>query len=214
MTAIATSQKSFPALLTGAYVSVQIAFFATIIGIVGGIGIALLQRSSSSLIRYLAHTYVWIFRGTPMVVQIMFMYYGLNLPFSPFVTAIIAIGLNSCAYISQIMRSGIEAVEKGQLEAAYTLGISWWDTTRYIILPQAIRTILPALGSEFITLIKDSSLAYIIGVNELFKEARTIMSVTFDVMTIYAGMTLLYLAMTSTVSYIMHRIEQRLKFPC
>jgi len=201
--------KVAPQLIIACGKTLKIAFFSTCIGLTGGVLLALFQRSSFFIVRSLANIYIALIRGTPMVVQIVFFYYGLRLPCSPIVTAIIAIGLNSSAYISQVILSGIAAVKKGEIEAAFVLGLSKFQTMHYIILPQAIRIVLPAIGNELVTLIKDSSLAYIIGVNELFKQSRAIMSTTYDVITIYILVALLYFMMTATLSFVLAMIEKK-----
>lgn len=161
-------------------ISASVVFFGTIIGVL----VTLIKRTQIKPLTWLVNTYVWIFRGTPMVVQIMIAFawmhfnqmptigFGvLNLDFSRLLPGIIIISLNSGAYISEIVRAGIEAVPKGQLEAAYSLGIRPRNAMRYVILPQAFKNILPALGNEFITIIKDSALLQTIGVMELWNGA-------------------------------------------
>jgi len=205
--------KSLPNLLRGAFVSIQIAFLSCLIGITLGIIIGLMQSGNSRILRILAGIYVTIFRGTPMLIQILFAFYvlpqiGITIP--AFWTAVITIGLNSGAYVSQIIKAGIKSVNKGQLEAAQVLGFSTLQTTRYILLPQAIRTVIPALGNEFIILVKDSSLASVIPVVELTKEGTRIISVTFDALTMYTGVAIIYLIMTSTLSLVLSKVEKRI----
>lgn len=204
---------SLPQLLKGLWVSLHIAFISSFIGVICGTIIALAQGTTSTCLQGILFFYVNIIRGTPMLIQILFAYYVLpqwKIMLDPFWTASIMIGLNSSAYISQVMRSGIQSIPKGQWEAAYVLGFSKIQTLRFIIMPQAIKNVLPSLGNEFVTLIKDSSLASIIGVTELAKEGRIIISRTYDSLTIFAAMALLYLAVTWTVSYIVYRLEKRM----
>ena len=205
---------SFGQLLAGCKLTLLIAFCSTFIGMIGGTLIALGQRSHMRLLRFILDCYVAVIRGTPMIVQIVFWYYGLQLPFSPLIVAIIAIGCNSAAYISQVMATGIRTVDKGQLEAAQVMGFTTFQQIRYIILPQALRAVLPSLGNELVTMIKDSSLAYIIGVNELFKESRNLISTTYDVMTIYVAITLLYFIMTHSLTLLIKQAEKQLEKPC
>ena len=205
--------QSFPQLCKGALVSIQIAACSCAIGITLGTLLGLIQTGKNKFLKVLVGIYVTLFRGTPMLIQLAFAFFvlpeiGITLP--ALWTAVIAIGLNSAAYVSQIIRSGIKAVSKGQLEAAQVLGFSKIQATRYILLPQAIRTVIPALGNEFITLIKDSSLASTITVVELTKVGQRIQSVTFDALTIYTGVALMYLLMTSTLSFVITKIEKRL----
>jgi len=204
--------KSLPQLAKGALVSIQIAFFSCSIGITLGTLLGLAQSSKNKLLRTFVGIYVTIFRGTPMLIQLTFAFFvlpelGIYIP--AFWTAVLTIGLNSGAYVSQIIRSGIKSVSKGQLEAAQVIGFSKFQATQYVLLPQAIRTVVPALGNEFITLVKDSSLASVITVVELTKEGSRILSTTFDALTIYTGVALMYLLMTSALSLIMAKIEKR-----
>ncbi len=200
--------QAVPLFASAATTTLIIAFFATLIGLCGGTVIALAQQSPVFAFRFLAKIYVAIVRGTPMIVQIVFLYYGLNLPLAPIIVAIIAIGLNSCAYVSQTITTGIQSVAKGEIEAAQVMGLSRGKITRYIILPQAFRAIFPSLGNEFVTLIKDSSLAYIIGVHELFKESRNLMNVTYDVTTIYFTVTIFYLVLTYIVTLLLNKLQK------
>ena len=170
-------QESLPLLLRGALVTLQIAAFGALIGIIGGTLLGVAQTAKSRLARWLVTLYVTIIRGTPMLIQITFAFYvlpqlGISLP--AFWVAVVAIGLNSAAYVSQIIRAGIKSIGKGQIEAGRVLGLTNMQITRHIVLPQAFRVIIPALGNEFITLVKDSSLASVIGVVELSKEGHFI----------------------------------------
>lgn len=202
-----------PVLLQGLVVTLQIAGLGCCIGLILGTVLALMQTSSNPLLRFFVTCYVVIIRGTPMLIQIFCAYFllpqiGIHIP--ALWTAIIAIGLNSAAYISQILKSGISSIGIGQMEAAKVLGFSTPDTIRYIILPQALRTTLPALGNEFVTLIKDSALASLIGVEELTKQANFVKSKTFDAITVYFAVAILYLIVTSTISFLVARLEKRM----
>lgn len=210
---IAVMHDALPYLIRGTLVTLQIAFFSSLIGFFGGTLLGFIQTSSNSLLRFLVTIYVTIFRGTPMLIQIPFFYYLLpeiGIELSLFATAVVAIGLNSMAYISQIVRSGIVSIGKGQREAAHVLGFSSWQTMRYILFPQAIRTVVPALLNEFITLIKDSSLASTIGVVELFKEGTIIISRTYAVIPVYCAIALIYLTLTTALSCVAAVIERRM----
>jgi len=202
-----------PVLLQGLVVTLQIAGAGCLIGLVLGTILALMQTSNNKLLRILVTCYVVIIRGTPMLIQIFCAYFLLpqiGIHIAALWTAIIAIGLNSGAYISQIIRSGISSIGAGQFEAAKVLGFSTIDTIRYIVLPQALRTTLPALGNEFVTLIKDSALASLIGVSELTKQANFVKSKTFDAITVYFAVAILYLILTSTVSFFIAHLEKRM----
>ncbi len=205
-------QAALPRLLSGAWVTMQIAVFGSFLGFSGGILLGVLQSGTSKIVNFFIWIYVTIIRGTPMLLQIMFFSLMLT-ALSPFWTAIIAIGINSSAYISQIVKSGISSVSKGQIEAAQTLGLSRYDITRYIVLPQALSIVLPALSSEFITLIKDSALASIIGVTELFRQGEIIVSHTYRALLTYALVGLCYLLITSVVSLLFIKLEHYYRKP-
>lgn len=210
-----TLQASFGSLLLGATASLKIAILALIIGITGGTLLALILLYGNRLVKIFGNIYITIVRGTPMLVQLITLYYVLpsfGIMISAFGAAILAIGLNSMAYISQIIQSGIQAVGRGQIEAAQTLGFTRMQAVRFIILPQAFRTVFPALGNECITLIKDSSLASVIGVAELTHQGSIIMSRTYDALTIYAGVALIYLIMTSVASLGLYFLERKLQY--
>ena len=203
---------SLPRLLYGAGISLIIALGALCIGAALGTLLAFIELYAAWPLRMLVRVYTTIFRGTPMLIQIVFLYYLLHsiVNVSAFTCAIISIGLNSSAYVSQIMKAGIRSISSGQIEAAYTLGISRNDLIRYIVLPQAIRTVLPALGNEMVTLVKDTSLASVIGVTELYTTGKNIIAHTYDSITIYCAIALIYIAITVTLSWIIEFIERKL----
>ena len=200
-------------------ISACVVFFGTIIGIL----VALAKRTNSKILNAITSFYVWVFRGTPMVVQIMISFawmhfnnapiigFGvLNLDFFFLLPGIIIISLNSGAYISEIVRAGIEAVPKGQLEAAYSLGIRPVNAMRYVILPQALKNILPALGNEFITIIKDSSLLQTIGVMELWSGAQSVVTATYLPVTPLLFAAFYYLMVTTVLSFLLKQLEKRM----
>lgn len=205
--------ESLPILLQGLKVTLHIASLGCLIGFSLGTLLALLHTSHNAFLRFIVTCYVIIIRGTPMLIQILCAFYvlpQLGLKLDAVTTAIIAIGLNSAAYISQIIKTGITSVGGGQLEAAKTLGLSRSDTIRFIILPQALRIALPALGNEFVTLVKDSALASVIGVSELSKQGRFVISKTYDGISVFFALAILYLIITSTISLIVVQLEKRM----
>jgi His/Glu/Gln/Arg/opine family amino acid ABC transporter permease subunit len=205
-----------PALLSGAGVTLALAVCSAVIGISGGTALALAQTSTQPLLYYIVASLVTAVRGTPMLLQIIFLDLillpQLGIRVSSFVSAVIAIGINSSAYVSQIIRSGINAVPSGQIEAAQTLGVSKTDLMRFIVLPQAFTTIAPALGNELVTLIKDSSLASLIGVMELYQRGYIIMTQTHQALPVYLATGFIYLCMTTVTSFIMHKLEQYMRY--
>ena len=205
----------YPLLLQGVLVSLQIAFVSCTIGAILGTALGVILSSNHTIAKLLAQTYVSIVRGTPMLIQITVTYmllkiYGFSI--SALWSATISIGLNSGAYLSQTILSGITSVGKGQIEAAKTLGFSPAQTIRYIIFPQAIKTVIPNLESEIVTLIKDSSLASVIGVYELTNQGKIIFSQTFDAPTIYFAIGIIYLILTTTVTILMNILNKKINY--
>ena len=200
------------ALLRGTVISLEIALIATSIGFSLGCAVAFLEKSPWLFIRTCVLAYVTLLRGTPMLVQILFMYYVLpqfGLTLAPFFVAALSIGLNSSAYISQSIRAGLNAVPKGQTEAAKTLGLTPFQIQLHIVFPQGFFVALPSLGNELITLVKDSSLASVIGVMELSKEASVIRSTTYDAFSILLAISLIYLVLTSMLSFGLKKLKNR-----
>ncbi|HFR3773985.1 TPA: amino acid ABC transporter permease [Streptococcus suis] len=206
----------------GALVTLIIAFFSVFFGSILGTLLAFAQRSRYKVLVWLANIYVWIFRGTPMVVQIMiafamtnfvaptFQLGILDVDLSRLIPGIIVISMNSAAYVSETIRAGINAVPKGQLEAAYSLGIRPKQAMRYVIMPQAIKNILPALGNEFVTIVKDSSLLSTIGVIELWNGAQTVATTTYLTQSPLIFAALYYLMMTSILTLGIQALEKKL----
>lgn len=204
-------------LLQGIKNTLFISFCSCIIGFLFGIVIALFDEYGSAVIRWFITFYVAIIRGTPMLIQILGAYYlfpMIGIHCSAMLTVIIAISFNSAAYISQIVKAGIASVSAVQKEAAYVLGFSNYQTARYIVLPQAIRTVFPAISNELVTLIKDSSLASTINVVELTKQGRIMMSQSYDALSVFFMLFFVYLAITSIITYLMHLVEKRMKTQC
>lgn len=204
--------KSLPFLLQGALISLEVtllsALFGTIIGTLAGIG----RLSKILLIKIPCYCYIEFIRGTPLLVQIYIIYFGLpslGIDLPPFTAAIVALSINAGAYTAEIVRAGIQSISKGQTEAARSLGMTFFQTMRYIILPQAFKNILPALGNEFIALTKESSLVSVIGIAELTRQGQYIISRTFKVFEIYGGVALIYFAITFTLSWIVAWIEKK-----
>ena len=201
------------------FISVLVVFFGTILGVL----LAFAQRSRFRPLAFLANIYIWVFRGTPMMVQIMiaFALMHFDAPTIPFgalgldltrlLPGIIIISMNTGAYVSETVRAGINAVPKGQLEAAYSLGIRPSLAMRYVILPQAVKNILPALGNEFVTIVKDSSLLSTIGVMELWNGATTVSTSTYLTLTPLLFAAAYYLVMTSLLSLVLKGFERKLR---
>ena len=207
--------RSFPLLLTGAVVTIKITVLSVGLGLLIGMvaGIGRLARFWPA--RILAKVYVEFFRGTPLLVQIFLIYFALPLivgqRIDPFVAAITACSINSGAYIAEIFRAGIQSIDKGQMEAGRSLGMSWWQTMYHVILPQAFKRIIPPLGNEFIAMLKDSSLVSVIGFEELTRRGQLIIARTYGSFEIWMSVAVIYLAMTLTISRLVDYLERRYK---
>ncbi|ODN30416.1 nickel transporter [Fervidobacterium thailandense] len=205
--------KNFNFLLIGAWETLKLTSFSVGIGLILGTFIGMGRLSRYKVINYPCTAYVEFLRGTPLLVQISIIYFGLpqvGIQLAPYPAAVTALGLNSGAYIAEIVRAGIQSIPRGQYEAARSLGLTHWQSMRYVILPQAFRNILPALGNEFITLTKDSSLASVIGVSELMRSGQFVISRTFQTFSIYFGIAFIYFIMTLVISRIVRYVERRL----
>jgi polar amino acid transport system permease protein len=206
---------SFPHLLKGAMVTLQLSLSSIVIGLLGGIGVGVLNSRKISItsLKVFFTGFVWVIRGTPLFVQVLIMYYAIpelmGFSLSPWSAGVIALGINSTAYISEIVRAGIDAINDGQWDAAYVLGLNRWKTLKGIILPQMFHISLPALTNELTTLIKESSILMLIGVAELTKVSKDIVARELDPMTIYIATAGLYLVMTSVLSFFTHKFQQR-----
>ncbi|MCK0744765.1 amino acid ABC transporter permease [Chromohalobacter nigrandesensis] len=204
---------SIPHLLTGIPWTLLISFGGLAIGFLIGIVFGLLRISPLRLLRWPATVYIEIFRGTPVLVQVLFIFYGLPQllggPINAVVAGIAAIALNAGAYISEIVRGGVQSIEKGQREAGLSLGLSRTDTFRYIIWPQALRRMIPALGNQGIVSIKDTSLFSVIGVGELVRQGQVYIATTFTALEVYLMVAMLYLVITLSLSFALRLLERK-----
>ncbi len=210
---IETIQEYGPSFLQGAIMSLRIALLSCMLGIFLGMVAGIILAGSSKILKFFITIYVTIIRGTPMLIQVAATYFVLNylgILISAMNSAILSIGLNSGAYLSQIVLSGIKSVSKGQVEAAKVLGFTQSQIMRLIVLPQAVRTMIPAFGNELVTLVKDSSLASTIGVYELSKQGQIILSHTYDAPTVYFAVGLIYLSITSIISLLVSSLDKKL----
>lgn len=203
--------------LKGLLNTLIMAFFACIIGIILGIILAIIidyneKTKKLSFLSFLSKIYIGLIRGTPSLLQLMIIYYIIfrSININIIIVGIISFGLNSAAYVSQIIKSGIISVSIGQTEAAKMLGLNYVQSMRYIIMPQAMRNIMPALGNEFITLLKETSVAGYIGIIELTKASDIIASRTYDYFFPLFIVAIIYLILTVGLSKILNIIERKL----
>ncbi len=200
----------------GARQTLLLTIGAGFIGIFFGIGGGLAKLSSNFILRSAASGYIWLVRGTPLLVQILFVYYALpalipSLKFNEFSAALLALALNVGAYNAEAIRAGILAVPRGQTEAARSLGLSRFKTLRWIILPQALRIVIPPLVNNIVALLKDSSLASSIGLLELTLAGNRITSETFRPVPVLLTVAAVYLILTTTMTIVVHAVEKQLR---
>ncbi|HDD4328129.1 TPA: ABC transporter permease subunit [Staphylococcus aureus] len=200
--------------LKGIKITILISLIGVALGSILGAFVALMKLSKIKIISWIASIYIEILRGTPMLVQVFIVFFGitaaLGLDISALVCGTIALVINSSAYIAEIIRAGITAVDKGQMEAARSLGLNYRQTMKSVIMPQAIKNILPALGNEFVTLIKESSIVSTIGVGEIIFNAQVVQGISFDPFTPLLVAAALYFVLTFVLTRIMNMIEGRL----
>lgn len=207
--------QSWPLLFKGAWVSIEIAMTAMVIGLIGGLMLGVLncQRFTHSILGVFLKGFIWVVRGTPLFVQVLVIYYALpellGFSLSPFVAGVTALGLNSTAYISEIVRSGLNAIPVGQWEASYVLGMGQWQTLQKVIFPQMFPIALPGLINELTSLIKETSILMVIGVAELTKVSKDIVARELDPMTIFLAAAFLYLLMTSSVAALAQKLPKK-----
>lgn len=209
--------------LKGIGVTLEVTVLALLIGLVIGLFISVVRclhdqnpsARRNPLLRILngfCHFYTTVIRGTPMMVQLLIMYFVIFASSrNQIMVAVLAFGINSGAYISEIVRGGIMSVDRGQMEAGRSIGLNYLQTMRYIIIPQALKSVLPSLGNELITLLKETSIVTVIGLRDLTKAAMLIQGKTYQAFMPFIGIALIYLLLVLGLSFIMNRIERRLR---
>lgn len=206
--------KYFPYFLPAAWMTLKISVIGIIFGLVLGLITALGKLSTLPVFRIPANLYIYLIRGTPLLLQIMFVYYGLvrivDLP--PFTSGALALGVHNGAYIAEIFRGAIQSIDRGQMEAARSLGMPHWKAMQRIILPQAFKRAIPPLGNQFIIALKDSSLASAITISELLLKAQQLAASTFRMMEMLTIAGIFYLIYTSFFTLLLHWLESRLRY--
>jgi len=206
--------SKIPQLLEGAVVTMQLTVVAVVFGMILGLFLALGRLSKNAIVDKICWFYIWIFRGTPLLMQIFFFYYALPLAlgktfsFGAMTAAFIALSLNSGAYLAEIIRAAIQSIDKGQMEASKALGMSYGQAMRRIIVPQSYRRLIPPVGNEVIALLKDSALVSSIGMSELMRTTTQISNTTASAV-IYLPSAALYLIMTSLFTFVFERLEKK-----
>lgn len=190
--------KALPSLLKGARITVELTAVSILAGIIIGFTVALMRLSKNRVLSGIAYFYTLVIRGTPLLVQIYIVYFQINFK-DPFVAGVVALGINYGAYMSEIIRAAIESIDKGQMEAARSVGMSYGLAMRRVIVPQTYKRLIPPLGNEFIAMLKDSALVSIMGLTELLRAGSTYALRTFEP-SIYFEVALVYLVLTSVFS--------------
>lgn len=208
--------EMLPSFLQGAWVTLQLTSVGLLMGIVLGLLAALGRIYGNKWVRALAVAYIELFRGTPALVQLFLVYYGLpglGITLSRMLSAYLALGLNSGAYQAEYLRGAIQAVGEGQMIAGRAIGMSRWQTIRHIILPQALRIVIPAWGNEPISLLKSTAVAFLIAVPDLMTKAKAIAAQNYDPIGTYLAVALVYLAMVFVISEGMKWLERATVIP-
>ncbi len=209
-------KKSLPTLLEGTFVTIKLTILIVALGLVLGLIIAFFQTYGNKPVRLLVGIYDRIFRSVPELVLLLLVFYGLpNLGFrlSPFYAAVLALGLRSAAYMAQIFRGSFMSVGSDQLTAAYSLGMGEYKAFIYVIFPQAIRAFIPPFANEYAIILKDTSLAYAIGVVELLRHGQYIIAVEYKPLPIFLVIAAIYFVLTFGVARLLKMLENKLKIP-
>jgi len=204
----------WPMVYAGLVFTIPITLISFSLGLLLGFVVALIRLYGPAPLKILVRFYVWIIRGTPLLVQLFLIFYalpGVGITLDAFPAAVIGFSLNVGAFTSEVIRATLLSVAKGQWEAAHSIGMSWAQSLRYIIIPQAARVAVPPLSNTFISLVKDTSLASVITVPEMFLAAQRIAAVTYQPLILYTEAAILYLLISSVLSYLQSRLEIRLE---
>jgi cystine transport system permease protein len=204
--------NSAPFLLKGALYTIVLSLGGMFFGLLLGFALALMRLSALRVLSWTSRIYVSFFRGTPLLVQLFMIYYGLpqlGIQLDPLPAALVGFSLNMAAYVCEILRAAIGSIDRGQWEAAASIGMTRGQTLRRAILPQAARTALPPLGNSFISLVKDTALAATIQVPELFRQAQLITARTFEIFTMYLAAALIYWVLASALALLQNHLEAR-----
>jgi polar amino acid transport system permease protein/polar amino acid transport system substrate-binding protein len=205
-------KESFPSLLEGLAMTIKITVIALIIAIIIGLVVGLVNVSKNKGLKAIARIYIDIVRGTPLIVQAFFIYFGLpsvlNFKINAVIAGIIAISINAGAYMSEIFRAGILAVDNGQMEAARSLGLSHGTAMRKVVLPQAFRNMIPALVNQFIISLKDTSILSVIGITELTQSGEIIIASNYKAFQIWIMVAIFYLIIIEILSIVSKRVER------
>lgn len=216
MSLLQIAQQSLPRLMNGLVVTLYLTIFAAGVGLLIGIVLCVGRVFANKVVSVLCTGFIELIRGTPLLVQLFILYYGLpayGIRLSPLLAALIGFTINSAAYQAEYIRGAVQSIGAGQMRAAYSIGMSKWQAVRLIILPQALRRVIPSWTNEFIYLLKYTSMAYIIGAPEMMAQAKFIASRNFEFFKVYLLTALIYLSIVWLSAYVFSQIEKRLRIP-
>lgn len=202
--------KYYPFYIEGIKITLLLALLTIIFGTLLGLVICVFKISKYKILRAIASTYIEIIRGTPLLVQLIIIHYGFRINITEITSATVALSINSAAYIAEIIRAGIISVNKGQMEASRSLGMNHFQSMKLIIIPQAVKNILPALANEFVVLIKESAIVSYIGLADIMYKANQIRSLTYLTLEPLLVAALIYFVITFTISKFIHYFERKL----
>ncbi len=202
-----------PRLLDGLKLTILIAVFGIILAIVVGIILCIFSISGNKLLQKIASFYITIIRGIPLMILALFLYFGvIKNSMTLVLAAIIILGINASAYMAEIFRAGIQAIDYGQMEAARSLGLSYFQTMRKIILPQAVKIMIPSLMNQFISSLKDTAILSAISVNELTMSAKTIIARNYKAFELYSYAAIIYIIVITALTWLSKKVERRLSY--
>jgi L-cystine transport system permease protein len=207
-------ERAAPTLLQGLWMTLWLGVVSFALGLLVGFLVAVMKLFGPLPVRFVADVFVSLLRGTPLLTQLLLVYYGLpqlGIVIAAIPSVIFTLAVHSGAYISEDLRGGLQAIDKGQWEASYTIGMTFWQALRRIIVPQAVRIVTPSLGSRFISMMKETSLASVVTVVELTRVAERVGSATFRYMEMFVIVALIYWFINTVLSFVQTRLELRLR---
>lgn len=207
--------ECFPDLLTGLKATLIVAIASMLFAFILGIILALIGLSHSKLLRAIYHSYIAFVRGVPILIFALFLYFGvgglLSIQFNPLVAGIITLSINASAFLAEIIRGGIIAIDRGQIEASYSLGLNYFKTMRYIVLPQAIRIMIPPIINQFISTLKDTSILSVIAVREITMNSQIIIARNFKPFEVYSYVAIIYFVIILLITLLSKYLEKKLR---
>ena len=209
-------KDNFPSLISGLWVTIEIAVISLILAVVLGIILGIFSISSSKILKGIATVYIYIVRGTPLMIQALFLFFGVGqafgIRFDPMVAAIITLTINASAYMAEIFRGGIQAIDNGQMEAARSLGLSYSKTMRKVILPQAVKIMIPSILNQFIVTLKDTSILSVISIRELTATGQIIIARNYKALQMYAIVACMYFILITVLTLVSSYIERKISY--